>query len=260
MGIREKMFNALRQVRNRLYDRRRRVARRWLAGNGLEVGALHQPMRVPRSVRVQYVDLVSREENIRRFPHLNAAQIVDVTFIDDGFELTSLDSKAYDFLIANHVLEHSPNPIRVLENWSRVIAPDGVLFVTVPLLDKTFDRGRVQTSVAHMKEDYRLYKDNDQTELRLRNSEHLREWITISEPAIKQGSGQRAEKWTEQEVEARIAREDLTRCEIHFHTFSVDSFSELLGYFVSYIAPAFTVGDVVRNRSEVIGILKRDRT
>jgi len=77
--------------------------------------------------------------NIKRFPELNASEIVVTDCIDDGFNLTTIPEESQDFLIANHVLEHAPNPIQVLINWTKVLKRNGIFFITVPIGKKCFD-------------------------------------------------------------------------------------------------------------------------
>ncbi|MCP6623602.1 class I SAM-dependent methyltransferase, partial [Klebsiella pneumoniae] len=74
-----------------------------------------------------------REENIRKFPELDAASIVPTDYLEDGFTLASIPDCSQDFVIANHVLEHASNPLQVLSNWARVLRPGGTLFITVPI-------------------------------------------------------------------------------------------------------------------------------
>lgn len=60
-----------------------------------------------------------------------------------------------DFIVANHVLEHCENPLGTLENWVDKLSPGGILFITVPDMEKTFDRDRAVTAVEHLLANYR---------------------------------------------------------------------------------------------------------
>lgn len=74
--------------------------------------------------------------------------------INEAGELTDVESRSYDFLISNHMLEHSANPIKVLKEWKRVVKEDGVLLVVLPHRDGTFDHLRPVTPLEHLVEDY----------------------------------------------------------------------------------------------------------
>jgi len=51
--------------------KRRRVAAAWLSGSGIEIGALHNPLPVPNTVRVTYLDRMNNSELLRQYPELS---------------------------------------------------------------------------------------------------------------------------------------------------------------------------------------------
>jgi SAM-dependent methyltransferase len=55
------------------------------------------------------------------------------------------EDDSVDFVLASHVLEHFPDPIRALDEWVRVARRKVV--VVVPHRDRTFDRDRQLTSI-----------------------------------------------------------------------------------------------------------------
>ena len=86
--------------------------------------------------------------------------------INEAGELTEVASKAYDFLISNHMLEHSANPIKVLFEWKRVVRDDGILLIVLPHKDGTFDHLRPLTTLQHLIEDYQgNMAENDTTHI-----------------------------------------------------------------------------------------------
>jgi hypothetical protein len=63
-----------------------------------------------------------------------------------------------------------------------VIRPGGVVFVTVPIVDRCWDAGRSTTPLQHFIEGYRLYTSGEAADLpmaRERNREHYIEFIDI---------------------------------------------------------------------------------
>ncbi|MGH7392686.1 MAG: class I SAM-dependent methyltransferase [Candidatus Rokuibacteriota bacterium] len=237
---------------------RAEMARRYIRGEGIEIGAMHLPLPVPAGATVRYVDTVTREESIRRFPHLDAGAIVTPDYLEDGFELPSLAPASRDFVIANHVLEHSPDPVGTLLRWRRVLRPGGVIFLSVPIAEKCFDRGRPETSVEHLLEDYRLKRSGDQEKFREACRPHYREWLTISEPAILRGDGRPVPERSPEELERRV--DELTEIlhEIHFHTFSLRSFRDLLEAVGARVDASMRVGAVVRSVIEIVAVLRVD--
>lgn len=256
MNIVQLMKQFLEAIRTRFHRRanaRALMARRHLRGEGIEIGAMHFPLPPHRGMKVKYVDNTSLEDNLLRFPELRGLKLVRPDYIEDGFTLASLSDASQDFIIANHVLEHSPNPIAALANWTRVLRPGGSMLLSVPIAANCFDRGRKLTSLEHMQEDNRV----DDSELNRRNLEHYQEWLEVSEPAILAMNDQKPK--AESAEERRIRAEELCRsgAEIHFHTFSTDSFRNLLEFFATDLHDCFRVNELRESGSEVIAAISR---
>lgn len=124
-----------------------------LQGEGLEIGALDNPVIAPH-LKIHYVDRLTREQALEHYPELKDSPLVDVDIIDDAEALASIPDQSQDFVIANHVIEHMVNPVKALLNWGRVLKPGGKLFLAVPDKHHTFDRAREKTSIEHLFLDY----------------------------------------------------------------------------------------------------------
>ena len=122
------------------------LANRYLEGRGLEIGALHHPLPVPRSVQVRYVDRLSVADLRSHYPELASLPLVPLDLIDDGETLTMVPDGSQDFVIANHFLEHCEDPIKTLGTFFRVLRPGGILYLAVPEKHHTFDRDRPVTT------------------------------------------------------------------------------------------------------------------
>src|SRR6266481_1911809 len=53
-------------------------------------------------------------------------------FVAEACDLSMIPDGAYDFVLASHVLEHVANPLRALQEWKRVLVPEGTVLVIVP--------------------------------------------------------------------------------------------------------------------------------
>jgi SAM-dependent methyltransferase len=73
--------------------------------------------------------------------------------IAEGGDLRAIASGAYEFVLSSHMLEHTANPLRVLAEWRRVLAPGGLLVLLLPHRDGTFDHRRPVTTLAHLRDD-----------------------------------------------------------------------------------------------------------
>jgi SAM-dependent methyltransferase len=76
-------------------------------------------------------------------------------YIDEASDLKGIADGTYDFVLSSHTLEHTANPLRALEEWLRVLRPDGTLLLVVPHRDGTFDHRRPVTGLAHLLDDWR---------------------------------------------------------------------------------------------------------
>jgi SAM-dependent methyltransferase len=217
---------------------RRWIAHRYLAGDGLEVGALHQPLEVPPAARVRYVDRMTVEQLRGQYPELAGHDLTPVDILDDGETLSSVDDSSVDFVIANHMLEHCENPIGAIENQLRVLKPDGVLYMAVPDKRFTFDRDRPVTSLEHLVRDY------EEGPAWSRDS-HFEEWARLMDKVPEEGVAARARQ---------IAETDFS---IHFHTWTQEGLLRLLLHCRSELRLPFEVELLQRNASEIIFVLRK---
>ena len=237
---------------------RKKLAFRYLHGTGLEIGALQHPLEAPPGVIVRYVDYVTREENIRRYPHLDEARIVVTDHIDDGFELTVIPNDSQDFVIANHVLEHAPNPLQTLLNWDRVLKKDGIIFITLPNGARNLDRGRRITPLEHLVEDYDLVKNGEREQFARHNREHYREFVEIAIPNLNRMRQRRPmTEERKQEYVEKLAAEQST--DAHFHVFTRNSMKQLCAHLIAAHAHNLTLLETARSRfgHEYVLILKK---
>jgi predicted SAM-dependent methyltransferase len=148
--------------------RREELALRYLRGEGIEIGALHRPLWLPRHAHARYVDFMSREDllEVALIP-ANPRAVVATDVIDDGSRLEKFGEESLDFVVANRVLEHIEDPVAALENWIRVLRRGGVLLLSLPdasyhyaveELDAgpmSFDVRKPRTSIENVLRDHR---------------------------------------------------------------------------------------------------------
>jgi predicted SAM-dependent methyltransferase len=135
--------------------------------------------------------------------------VVETTVVDDGERLERFESGSLDFLIANHLLEHLEDPVGALTNWTRVLRPGGIIFITVPDARRTFDAARPRTTVEHVVRDHREGPGTSR-------AEHYREWAHIIECLPEERVAERMAEY------ARRNRRE------HFHVWELETFLDLL--------------------------------
>lgn len=127
-----------------------------LAGEGVEVGALHYPQRVPGARAIHYLDVDDVPTLRGRFPELGDEQLVPSRWLGNVVcqSIPAITGRRFDFVVMNHVLEHVPNPIQVISNVWQGIVEGGHLVLSVPDKRFTYDRGRSLTSFDHLLDEY----------------------------------------------------------------------------------------------------------
>ena len=150
---------------------RKTLASIYLHGNGIEVGALQFPLKLPRSAKVRYVDRLTIPDLRKHYPELESYKLAKVDILDDGETLGTIGDATLDFVVANHFLEHCENPIKAVTNFLRVLREGGILFLAIPDKRYTFDRKREVTSFHHL---FRDYEEGPQSS----RNEHFKDWVT----------------------------------------------------------------------------------
>ena len=130
---------------------RERLAHIYLQGEGLELGALNNPLPVSPLAKVKYVDFATANDVAEQFP---GHEVKQPDIVDDAVTLSSVADCSQDFVIACHILEHLEDPIGALKTWFRVLRPSGLLFMSIPDRRFTFDFHRSATPLAHLLQDH----------------------------------------------------------------------------------------------------------
>lgn len=193
-----------------MIDQRARLSA-WLSGNGIEIGALHNPLAVRRGVKVIYVDWKNEAELRKHYPELEGKSLAPVSVIASAEDLGPFGDESLDFVIANHLLEHLEQPIRALKEFQRVLKPGGVLYMALPDRRLTFDRRREPTTSEHLFDEHR-------TGAEANRRAHYLDWALNVDG--KHGA----------EAAAHAAALLARRYSIHFHVWTPDSF---LDFFVA---------------------------
>jgi predicted SAM-dependent methyltransferase len=227
----------LRQSLSPVPKNRREIARRYLRGEGIEIGALHNPLEVPNFVGVRYVDHLSVDELRKHYPELANEPLVDVDVVDDGERLSKIADATQDFVIANHFLEHCEDPLGALGNMMRVLRPGGLLYLAVPDKRYTFDADRPVTSIDHLLRDHREGPESSRRE-------HYEEWARLVDKA--------------EEPEAHATTLLQRGYSIHFHAWTQTELLELLRTASNELELDFDVELMLKNGLEVIFVLRRN--
>jgi predicted SAM-dependent methyltransferase len=215
-----------------------RIANRYLSGDGIEIGALHNPLPIPRSARVRYVDRLPVPKLRAHYPELEREPLVPVDILDDGERLATIPDSSLDFVVANHFLEHTQNPVGTLLNVFRVLRPGGVLYLAVPDKRHTFDIDRPVTSFEH------LLRDFDEGPHVSRRA-HFEEWVRLVDKVPEKEVSRRVEQLLEQDYS------------IHFHVWTQREALELLTAVRDRLDLDFDIELMERIEHEVVFVLRK---
>jgi SAM-dependent methyltransferase len=184
------------------------LAFRYLEGDGIEIGALYRPQRVPPGARVRFVDHGDEEELRRVYPDHEWVQAPDV--IDEAETLAKFEDESLDFVVVNHVIEHVEDPVQALNTFLRVLRPGGILFITLPDARDNFDARRELTTVEHVLRDHREGPE-------VSRRDHYEEWAHVIEGAVEP-----------EDVARRADEFAAAGTRNHFHVWRLDTFLQLL--------------------------------
>lgn len=129
-------------------------------GDGLEIGALCNPVVPPNHPRISYLDHLDTAGLRKKYendPNVNIDAIVPVDFVwDERTLVDTVGAKHFAYVIASHVAEHVPDLIGWFKQVSQILTPDGLLVLVIPDMRYTFDCQRKLTTISELVEAYFL--------------------------------------------------------------------------------------------------------
>jgi hypothetical protein len=122
-------------------------------GCGVEIGPSHSPIAPKRKgYNVHIIDHMSREQLITKYKNhgvrLNSIEEVDFVWHGENYSDLTGKTKYYDWLIASHVIEHTPDLIGFLKDCGTILKNDGVISLVVPDKRYCFDHFRPITGLS----------------------------------------------------------------------------------------------------------------
>ena len=133
-----------------------------LEGVGLEIGPSHSPI-LPKckGYNVEILDHASADELKRKYAQLGIHEyklknIEHVDYVWTGGALDELTKKTdyYDYIVASHVVEHTPDLISFLSQCEKMLKSGGVLSLAVPDKRYCFDCLRPLTTTGDVMQAY----------------------------------------------------------------------------------------------------------
>jgi SAM-dependent methyltransferase len=228
----QSLRNRIRRFRDSGPDIRPLLARYCSTGRGIEVGAGKTPYCSPANT--EFLDRHTSNADAMESPDLVA----------DGSAIPRPNDH-YDFLLSSHCLEHVPNTIKTLKEWLRVLKPGGILFLVLPHGERTFDRLREKTTLAHHIRDY---EEDVAAPDRSHIEEIERGWRPLVSPEDEAGHKARW-GWDAWDWDQRFANDV-----VHYHVWTQDEIVRLLHYLGLTILYA---NELVSERHDSFAVIAR---
>lgn len=223
------------------YGKRRRLAsadfylRHFRGKSGIEIGG---PSKIFRTVLPVYASVAALDgvnfahqtvwENSidESKPYRCYKAKAGKQFIREATHLDGIPSNSYQFLISTNCLEHVANPLKALEEWLRVVEPNGLLVLILPKKESNFDHRRPVTSFEHLLDDYKNQtEEGDLT--------HLEEIMALHELSRDPPAGD-AKHFRE-----RSLKNFENRC-LHHHVFDAPLIQRMFEHFGVHLVRADT--------------------
>lgn len=228
----------IRELKATTENPRAYLAQRYILGDGLEIGATYLPTRVSKDSKVRYVDEATKEELEERYPELKKLDMTPVHIVDNAEQLTKVKDDSVDFIIANHFMEHTQDPIGTLMNLTKKIRKDGTLFFAIPDKRYTFDRNRPLTPYEHLLEEHR----NPSAEMK---------WQHFLEAAefLDHRTGKDIERRAQELLDMRFS--------IHYHVWTRATLIEFFMRTIDEFKLPLELMSVLENNPESIFVLRK---
>ena len=220
-------------------DARKRISFGYLKGDGIEIGALHNPLPVSKHAKVKYVDRLPSVELLKHYSDLNPHQMVKIDLIDNGETLSTIADNSLDFIIANHFLEHCENPIGTIRNHLKKIKASGILYYAIPEKTYTFDKERSLTEFHHL-------IDDDTQGPTISRKDHFYDWIFFVE-----------KKQDPNGIDIRLTQLMAMNYSIHFHVWDITTGFHFLYKTNEYLGNPFRILHFEQNENEIIIVLQK---
>jgi SAM-dependent methyltransferase len=229
-------------------DARTVFAAHYLFGEGLEIGPLHLPLNTPAHAKVNYVDRMSVADLRAEYPELQGWDLTEPDIVDDGEKLKKVAPESQDFIVANHFLEHTENPIGTIQTHLGKLKPGGILFYAVPDKRFTFDFRRPVTPLAHMVADYEEGPERSRRD-------HYEEWtrLVIGEASSGDENQASSEEW----ATAKARELEETEYSIHMHVWTQAEFLDLMLELRRRTEGGFDIEAAARQGIEFMVILRK---
>jgi len=184
----------------------------FLSGRGFEIGPGASPAAYRGVEELSFIDKRNREELEELF---NVRIDYAVVTLEEARAICRQEGKR-DFVVAHHVLEHSPDPIQTTIDWLALIRDGGRFFFSIPSHMNSCEKDRVPTPIEHIVDDYLFERSGDDFESKGHILSFIDQWTVMDERSI----------WYAQNGVTAFAQTSLSEMrrnghDLHWHTYTL---------------------------------------
>jgi predicted SAM-dependent methyltransferase len=126
---------------------------------GLEIGPSFSPFAPKKNgFNVHIIDHMNKKQLVEKYtPHnINLDSIEEVDYVWSGQTYAALTGKKnyYNWIIASHLIEHTPDLVSFLKQCEEVLTDDGILSLVIPDVRYHFDYFRPITGISKIIDAY----------------------------------------------------------------------------------------------------------
>lgn len=119
---------------------------------GVEIGALATPLVTPAEGRIFYIDHADTKTLKEIYRHHAGVDITRIVDVDAVWGANTLQDcigahRKVDYVVASHVIEHTPDLVTWLAEIRAILRPNGTLRLAIPDRRYTFDYLRFESRV-----------------------------------------------------------------------------------------------------------------
>ncbi len=123
-------------------------AHKFLDGlRGIEIGGTSYAPWGLNTLNIDFCDIDNHYSNVSKECYNIEPRKVDIVSFGDNLPFKD---NVWDFVINSHALEHFWDPIAALNEWMRVIKPNGYIYMNIPHKDRTNDKDRPTTTIEEL--------------------------------------------------------------------------------------------------------------
>lgn len=215
------------------------IATAFLHGRGVEIGALTQPTDLSPDCEVLYYDRFPAHVLRTFYDHTGEGPLFEPDVLGNAETLEGLGAETFDFIIANHVVEHLEDPIAFLKSVASHLNIGGRAMLAAPDKRYTFDVSRPITPFRHLMVDHFHGSHHSR-------QDHFREYAKLTEGIADRDLGTRI---------AELDRADMHP--IHFHVWDAEAFIGFVEDAIAMFALPFALLYKKIANTETIVVLER---